>query len=69
VAGNSSSYVDDHYFEEKMKENSGNQEFQTFAVKVKTIRADWIINEDIGKQFLIEMLHKKNAELFVTPYI
>tara|TARA_B110000285_G_scaffold234774_1_gene312958 strand:+ start:5126 stop:5293 length:168 start_codon:yes stop_codon:yes gene_type:complete len=46
-----------------------NEEYRTFAVKVSCIRADWIVNEDIGIEFLQTMLNKKNAETFTTPYI
>lgn len=31
VAGNSSSYVDDHYYEDEMKENGGNQDTNRFG--------------------------------------
>ena len=33
------------------------------------MRADWIINEDLGIEFLKEMLAQKNKDLFMTEYV
>ena len=52
-----------------MGEDKTNPDFQTFAVSIKSVRADWIINEEIGLTFMNEMLRKKNREVFMTPYI
>ena len=69
VSPSKSSYVDGHYFETQMGEQLNNPSFTTFAVEVKSLRADWIINEDIGITFMNEMLKKKNREVFMTPYM
>ena len=52
-----------------MGEDKYNQNYQTFAVQIKSVRADWIINEEIGRTFMNEMLRKKNREVFMTPYM
>ena len=43
-------YVDNVYFRDTMKESDSNS--LTYAVKIKSIQADWIINEDHGLEFL-----------------
>jgi len=71
VSPSSSSYVDDHYFEEIMGEDRENTKFQTYAINMKCIRADWILQDDqgLGLIFMNEMLRKKNREVFMTPYM
>ena len=57
----SCSYVDEDYFktvvgeieEEKLDFVSDRK---TFAVNIECVRADWIINEEVGLKFLKEML-------------
>ena len=56
------SYVDEEFFHTKMKEekDTGNDrkiklmddDIKTYAVKIQGIKADWIINEKEGIQFL-----------------
>lgn len=45
-------YVDDVYFKDTMKESCDVKDSLTFAVKIKSIQADWIINEEEGLDFL-----------------
>jgi hypothetical protein len=41
---NGSSYVDNHFFRNKMKEAPSNSEKAlTYATKISVIRADWIV--------------------------
>lgn len=51
-----SSYVDADYFEDVMGEDQHNPNYKTFGVNMKCIRADWILNEDVGYEFLKTML-------------
>ena len=46
VSPSSSSYVDDDYFEKVMGEDRENDKFQTYAINMKCIRADWILQDD-----------------------
>ena len=69
ISPNTCSYVDDHYFENVVGENVNNPNNLTYAVKIKSIQADWIINEKIGLEFLIEMLKQQKLDLFHTPYM
>lgn len=41
-----------------MKENTEDPNYLTYAVKVCAVRADWIINDDVGLVFLREILHQ-----------
>ena len=52
-----------------MGEDVGNENYSTFAVKIQGIKADWIINEQIGFQFLLELSKKKNKEVFESKYV
>lgn len=69
------SYVDEKYFELIMGENISNPRFQTYSVRIKCVRADWILQdsvdekEAIGLNFMNNMLKKKNREVFMTPYM
>jgi hypothetical protein len=71
VSPSRSSYVDDSYFESIMGEDRDNAKFQTYAVNMKCIRADWILQDELGLGlvFMNEMLRKKNREVFMTPYM
>ena len=71
VSPSRSSYVDDSYFENIMGEDRDNAKFQTYAVNMKCIRADWILQDELGLGlvFMNEMLRKKNREVFMTPYM
>jgi hypothetical protein len=63
--------VDDCFFEKEMGEDKHNLNYQTFAVDIKCIRADWILQDKqgLGLVFMNEMLRKKNREVFMTPYM
>lgn len=50
------SYVDENYFTQKMGEEKKNNSYLTFAVEVQAMRADWILNEKRGQEFLRELL-------------
>lgn len=50
------SYIDDVYFKEQMGEDPDNRSCLTFAVDVKCVRADWIIQKKEGLLFLKELL-------------
>jgi hypothetical protein len=63
------SYVDDVYFKEQMGEDPNNRTCLTFAVDVKCVRADWIIQKKEGLLFLKELLRQQNKDVFMTPYI
>ena len=41
----------------------------TFAVKTQAIRADWIINEEIGQVFLHELKKQQNDAVFMSRYV
>ena len=69
IQGSITSYVDEDYFAKVMHEDLEDQSNLTFAVKFTSIRADWLMNEDLGLQFLKEMLRQKRRDLFETPYI
>jgi hypothetical protein len=44
-------------------------DYKTFAVKVKCVRADWIIKDMAnGISFLQEMVRHKNKDVFNTDY-
>jgi hypothetical protein len=43
-----SAYVDENFYKKVMKEDPDNDNFKTFAVKMVAVRADWLINEEIG---------------------
>lgn len=49
---NNVQYVDGVYFKNVMKEKVDNKNALTYAVKIKSINADWIINEEQGLEFL-----------------
>ena len=71
VCPSRSSYVDEDYFEEVMGEDIYNPNNKTFGVNIKSVRADWILNDEegIGMEFLQAMLRKRNREIFMTPYM
>ena len=46
VSPSSSSYVDDDYFQTVMGEDIENENYQTYAINMKCIRADWILQDD-----------------------
>jgi hypothetical protein len=46
------SFVDDVYFQKKMNEETDNPLSLTYAVKIQSIRADWILNDKEGDIFL-----------------
>lgn len=74
VRPTSSSYVDEEYFKTVVGEiDQSEQNFvsdrKTFAVKIECVKADWIINEPVGLQFLKEMLRLQDKDVFVTKYI
>ena len=48
---NNCSYVDDVYFWETMKETNDPKAL-TYAVKMQSINAHWIVNDEIGLEFL-----------------
>jgi hypothetical protein len=48
VSPSHSSYVDDSYFESVMGEDKNNLKFHTYAVNIYCIRADWILQDDLG---------------------
>ena len=54
-----------------MGEDKANPKYLTYAVNIKCIRADWILQDDsgLGLEFMNEMLKKKNREVFMTPYM
>lgn len=57
----SSSYVDEDYFKSVVGEIDHSElksvsDRKTFAVKIECVKADWIINEEVGLKFLKEML-------------
>ena len=62
-------YVDGVYFTNVMKEKKDNKNALTYAVKIKSINADWIINDEDGLGFLQELIRQNNKEMFETPYI
>ena len=64
-----SSYVDEDYFEDVMGEDHHNPEFKTYGVNMCCIRADWILDEEAGLDFLKAMLREKNREVFVSSYM
>jgi hypothetical protein len=51
-----------------MGEDPNSNSALTYACNIKCIRADWIFGKE-GILFLKEMLHQKNKEVFMTPYI
>ena len=66
------SYVDENYFKEVMGEDEDNPDHMTFAVQVKAIKADWIINnddKDDGISFLRELLRQQNQDILMTQYM
>ena len=63
------SYIDETYFENVMGEDIKNKKYQTYGVQLNAIRGDWILNEEIGRQFLQAMLWKKNRDVFTTSYM
>jgi len=63
------SYVDEDYFKGQMGENKGDPNYLTYAVEVFAVRADWILNEDIGLNFLQELLKQQRKDIFETRYI
>jgi len=71
VSPSSSSYVDDDYFQNVMGEDRENLKFQTYAINMRCVRADWILQDEkgLGIVFMNEMLRKKNREVFMTPYM
>ena len=66
VSPSKSSYVDDNYFENVMGEDQTNLKYLTYAVQMKAIRADWILQDDegLGIEFMNAMLRKKNRDVF-----
>jgi hypothetical protein len=52
-----------------MGEEIGNPKNQTFSVNIKCIRADWILQGDLGLKFMENLLKKKNRDIFMTPYM
>ena len=42
------SYVDEDYYAKTMNEDKKNDNFLTYAVEVYGMRADWLLNEDLG---------------------
>ena len=54
-----------------MGENIQDPKFRTYAVNIKCVRADWILqdNSGLGLNFMNNMLKKKNREVFMTPYM
>jgi len=46
VSPSRTQYVDDCFFESEMGEDKYNQNFQTYAVDCKSIRADWILQDE-----------------------
>ena len=46
------SYNDETYFEKVMGEDVKNKDYQTYGVKLNCIRGDWILNEEVGREFL-----------------
>ena len=54
-----------------MGENVHENGYKTFAVKIVSIKADWILNDEngIGLEFLEAMLKKRNRDIFMTPYM
>lgn len=65
------SYIDEKYFEETMGENIENPKYKTFAVSLKCVRADWILQDEggLGLNFMNNMLKKKNRDVFMTDYM
>lgn len=59
LAPHFSSYVDEDYFKQ-LGEDPNNRNFKTFSVNFECIRVDWIINEEIGLEFLNAILKSKN---------
>jgi hypothetical protein len=65
-----SSYIDEAYFKQSVGEHeSTDHSAKTFAVKVECVKADWIINDQIGRYFLIELLRQQNKDVFMTKYV
>lgn len=60
-------YVDDVYFRDTMRESDSNS--LTYAVKIKSIQADWIINKHHGLEFLQKLIRQNNSGVFETQYI
>ena len=52
-----------------MGEDIKNKQYQTYGVQLNAIRGDWILNEEIGREYLQAMLFKKNREVFTTSYM
>tara|TARA_B110000285_G_C15087848_1_gene597246 strand:- start:497 stop:1342 length:846 start_codon:yes stop_codon:yes gene_type:complete len=52
-----------------MGEDKQQQNYKTYAVDMKSIRADWILHGNLGLTFMNAMLRKKNREVFMTPYM
>ena len=63
-----SSYVDEDYFADKMKEDHF-KNYITHAVEFRCLRAEHLINEKCGFEFLQEMLRQRRMNLFNTPYM
>lgn len=52
-----------------MGEDQQNKSYPTYGVKLNCIRADWILNDSVGIEFLQAMLLKKNRDVFTTSYM
>ena len=74
VQPSSVSYIDEDFFKEKFKELQDHDEsvryssYNTYAVKLLCVRADWIINDPHGIQFLKEMVRLKKNDIFMSDY-
>ena len=65
------SYIDEHFFKERFferKDHEPDKDYFTYAVKIQCVRADWIINEKDGIDFLNEMIRLKNKNVFMRSY-
>ena len=69
ISGSRSAYVDSDYFKNTVGEDTTNKNFMTYAVNYHCARVDWILNEQIGLNFMKELLRQKRRDLFNTMYI
>jgi hypothetical protein len=62
--------IDNSFYTKVMREAPPSKKRAlTYATKITSVRADWIINEKEGYKFLIELQRQQNKSIFTTPYI
>ena len=65
MIGSKTCYTNEDFFKESMKESDETGEgYSCYPVQVQSLKIDWIINTQHGKEFLEEIRMSENTDIF-----